>query len=125
MKTSQELWEATTFPRIENEEIEAACKQAQLFSIREKIERFTAREEPYDNDWIRNYILGYFDTCTFYGHLVKQSSVRDLTGYLNRQASKGAIIKCHTGAGSYSRYVFPKSILSSMIDDVFKELGRI
>ncbi|MDD3596994.1 hypothetical protein [Sulfuricurvum sp.] len=120
MASPQQQWEMTSIPKIDNEKIEAACKSAQLLSIQEKAERF----KEYDNDWIRNYILGYYDTCTFYAHQVNQSEFKNLTSYLNRQAAKGAIIKCHTGAGSYARYVFPKSILSSMIDEILQKLNR-
>lgn len=63
-------------------------------------------------------ILEYYDHCCFYGKDVIQHTYKNHTQAFNRLAKKGALVKVHDGAGSFSRYTFPIAKLSLLIDEV-------
>lgn len=96
--------------QIENGCVQCACLEAQKNVIREKLKEGRRKE-----------LLILPDYAHFFAVNVKQSSYKDLVGFLNRQAKKGALIKTNPGRGSYAAYVFPADILISMVDEVVEE----
>ena len=89
-----------------------ACVEAQKEAIANRLDgkSYNTKEK----------MLAYFDHVPFYGHAVVQSQYKRLTVVLNRLASKGLLIKLDKGAGSYSKYTFPKEDLEKMIDEVIE-----
>lgn len=69
-------------------------------------------------------ILAYYDNAHFFAVNVKQSTYKDLVGFLNRQANRGVLIKTSRGRGAYAAYVFPSDILEGMVDEILNEKTR-
>jgi len=90
--------------------IRCACLEAQKNVIREKLDEGRKKE-----------FLTHPDYARFFAVNVKQTLYKDLVGFLNRQAKKGALVKTSTGRGSYAAYMFPLDILEAMINEVIME----
>lgn len=108
---STELWIKQDYPKIKNGVVRVACEQAQKEVLKKRLAVGITKEM---------ILASYFDHNAFYAYNVEQVTYKSLTQYLQREAYKGALIKCSYGRGSYAKYIFPKKEIERMVDEILR-----